>query len=293
MISQKGKVSPVVLIIILIVLGSLGGLAYFLQKERAININLQQQLTDIKEKQRITEAKLDESKNMISTLEVKLKETQTQIDSLTTDLEAEKIAKVESQNEAQRLRAELDQQKILRVNLEKQFNEAQGQFRKTQNQLSQLETQKTELEEKVKTLEAKSRDLEAKVQGIELGTIVVSPEAKQPAKKAKKAKEVKKEVKKASPAPVKEEVKRPAVVEAAVKLEGNVLVVNKDYNFVVINLGGKEGVKAGDVFGVYHNEKYIGEVKVEKVHESMSAAGLASANMKDGVNEGDKVVQKL
>jgi hypothetical protein len=148
------------------------------------------------------------------------------------------------------------------------------------------------LEEKVKNLEVKSRGLEAKVQGIELGTIVVSPEAKLSATKAKKTKEVKKAVKKA--APVKEEAKKSAApVAAAAKLEGNILVVNKDYNFVVINLGSKEGVKAGNVFGVYHNDKYMGEVKVEKVHESMSAAGLASNNMKDVINEGDKVVQKL
>lgn len=290
MANYKGKVPVIALIGILIVLGLVAGLAYFLQKEHATNISLQQQLTEIREKQKIAEAKLDESKKMISLLEVKLQETQTQIESLTTDLEAEKAAKLESLNEAERLRTELEQQKVLRTDLEKKFNEAQGEIKKSRGQLAQLELKKTELEDKVKQLEIKSRDLETKVQGIELGTIVVSPEAKQPAKKTGKAKKVTKEEKK--PAPLKE-VKKAEAVAVSEKLEGNVLVVNKDYNFVVINLGNKEGVKAGSVFNVYHNDKYIGDVKVEKVHESMSAAGFASANIKDGVSEGDKVVQKL
>jgi hypothetical protein len=71
-----------------------------------------------------------------------------------------------------------------------------------------------------------------------------------------------------------------------------VLVVNKDYNFAVINLGSKDGVALGNEFAVYRNNKFIGDMKVEKVHDAMSAAGFSSGDMKDKVSEGDKVVQK-
>jgi hypothetical protein len=74
--------------------------------------------------------------------------------------------------------------------------------------------------------------------------------------------------------------------------EGKVLVVNNDYNFIVINLGNKEGVEIGQLFSVYRGNKYIGDVKVEKVHDSMSAAGFVTPDIKDKVNEGDKVVRK-
>jgi len=70
-------------------------------------------------------------------------------------------------------------------------------------------------------------------------------------------------------------------------------VVNKDYNFVVINLGLQQGIKINDLFSVYHKEKYIGDIKVEKLHESMAAAGFVSAQIKDKISEGDKVVLKL
>lgn len=291
----KGKV-PILILAVLILLAMVlsGGLYYFLQKERMVNLSLNQQLREIQDKQVVTEAKLEESKKMISAFEVKLKENQAQIGSLTSDLEAEKSAKQESLTQVERLQTELEQQKLLRADLEKRLGDAQGQIKKSQEQFAQLETKKTELEEKVKVLETKSKDLEAKVQGIELGTIVINPEIKDAAKKAAK-KTTTKEAKKPAVKPKVQEVKKPVVVVPAVApvaSDGSVLVVNKDYNFVVINLGAREGIKAGSVFSVFHNDKYIGDVKVEKVHESMSAAGFVSSNIKEKIFEGDKVVPK-
>jgi hypothetical protein len=103
------------------------------------------------------------------------------------------------------------------------------------------------------------------VQNVELGTIVVSPET----------------------AAVSGSTKAPTA-----KLEGKVLVVNKDYNFIVINLGNKDGIAIGNIFSVLRNNKNIGEVKVEKVHESMAAAGFVTDGLKDKVAEGDLVEQK-
>jgi len=41
-----------------------------------------------------------------------------------------------------------------------------------------------------------------------------------------------------------------------------------------------------------HGGKNIGEVKVEKVHDTMSAAGFVSPELKDKILEGDSVIQK-
>jgi len=134
-----------------------------------------------------------------------------------------------------------------------------------------LDSEKQELQIKVK-------DLEAKTQSIELGNVVVSPE---PAVKATKTKK-----QNITKAPATKKVQPPKI------LEGKVLVVNKDYDFVVVNLGGKDGVRAGQIFSVYHGTKYLGDVKVEKVHDSMAAANF-SVSLKEKISEGDKVVQKV
>ncbi len=70
------------------------------------------------------------------------------------------------------------------------------------------------------------------------------------------------------------------------------MVVNKEYNFVVINLGSKDGVSLGDMFTLVRGKSSIGDIKVEKLHDSMSAAGFISEDLKNKVREGDKVVKK-
>lgn len=296
MIGQKARTFTVLLaLLILISLSLVGGLFYLLQKERDISASLNQQLEETKAKQRIIEAKLEDSKKMISEFELKIKDNQIQIDSLTSDLQAEKDARQEALNQLEGLRAELEQQKNIRTDLENKLTQAQSDANKAYAQLNELEAKKTELEEKAKQLEIKSNDLEARLQGIELGTIVVKPKAaEQPKKKVEKpAKE--KKVSKTAIVETKKEAeepkeKPPAAVVAS--LEGTVVANNKEYNFVVINLGSKEGVKINSIFSIYHNDKYVGDVKIEKVHDFMSAAGYLSEEIKDKIFEGDRAIQK-
>jgi len=268
--TQKASASIAILIVLIVISLSLAGGGFYLyQKERATNLELQDKIQEITTKQRITENRLEESKKSISDLQLKLQEAKLQMNTLSNDLQQEKTARLEAQNKIEQLRVDLEQQKGLRSDLEKKLNQAQDDVRKTQAQLKQLESQKTELEVKVK-------ELQIQPQGVELGKIVVSPETA-PSKSAVKATQIASEKKEKKPT----------------ALEGKVLVVNKDYNFVVINLGSKDGVGLGNVFSLYHNNKYLGDVKIEKIHDSMAAAGFVSGDIKDKVNEGDKVVQKV
>lgn len=246
-----------------------GRVFYLLQKEHARNLVLQGELGDIKTKQRITETKLEESKKIISKLESNLRETKAQIDTLTSNLEQEKTAKEEALAQTKQLKLELEQQEKLRLILEDKLTQAQGDAKRIEAQLKESESKKTELETKIKDLEAKSKS------AVELGKIVVVPEATLPTEMTPGSNSEKQEKKAVSP-----------------RLEGKVLVVNEDYKFAVINLGTKDGVDIGDMFSVYHNNKYIGDVKVEKVHDSMSAAGFVSSETKGKINEGDKVLLK-
>jgi hypothetical protein len=61
---------------------------------------------------------------------------------------------------------------------------------------------------------------------------------------------------------------------------------------VVISAGSKDGVDVGDEFTIYHGNTNIGDVKVEKLQEAMSAAGFISDDIKDKVREGDRAVKK-
>lgn len=170
----------------------------------------------------------------------------------------------DSQAQIDRLTAELDMERVAKqqaetqvLDLEQKLSAAQEDMRTIQEKLKTLESRKTELEVEVK-------DLGAQVKKVELGKIEVKP-----------------------PAQEKEETKA-----ITLPLEGKILVVNKDYNFAVINLGQKDGVSVDDVFSVYHQKQYVGEIKVMKVHEAMAAADFLSKEMKNEIVEDDQVVRK-
>jgi len=269
--------TPIVILVVLIiaVLSLAGGGFYLYQQERAKNLQLQDQIEEISTKQRITETKLKESEKLISDLQLKLKDASSQIDILNTGLQQEKTARQEALAKMDQLRMDLEQQKKSRSDLETKLNQAQTDVRKTQAQLRELESQRVELETKVKNLETES-------QGVELGKIEVVPEAVVSKAKTKRI---------PAPSPTVTEKKEKAA-PAISAVEGKVLVINKDYNFVVMNLGSKDGIKIGNTFAIYHNNKYVGDVKVEKVHDSMAAAGVISGDI-NKVSEGDKIVQKV
>ncbi|MDD4894028.1 MAG: hypothetical protein PHW54_01775 [Candidatus Omnitrophica bacterium] len=266
------------ILLIVLSLAFAGSGFYLLQKEKVRSANLQEQLDSLKTKLSAAEARLEEYKKTISTLDAKLKDAQTNIDTLTATIDQETKAKQEALDQVRQLRADLEQQKQLRSDLETKLQQVQKDTDSVQAQLKDLNAQREKLQAKIKDLEAQAQQAQAaQSKGVELGTIVVGSDTagKVPAKPADKPSAKQSKQQKSAPA-----------------LEGKVLVVNKDYSFVVINLGNKDGVAVGNVFALYHGNKYLGDIKVEKVHDSMSAADFGSPSMKDAVAEGDKVVFK-
>ena len=243
------------------------GAFYSYQNEHAKSIRLQAQVDELTSRQRTTEAKLEDAKKTVTRLQLELQEVKGQIDTLSKDLAQEKSSRLEASNKLEQLKADLEKQKTLRQDLEDKLNLASTEGKKIKEQVKVIQQQKDELEAKLKELESGSN-------GVELGKVVVNSEVLQekPASMLSKA-----------------EKKSEALKEKT--LEGKVMVVNKDYNFAVINLGSKDGVKTDDVFLVYRGGKVIGELKVEKVHESMAAAGF-SEDLKNIIGENDKVAQK-
>ncbi len=64
------------------------------------------------------------------------------------------------------------------------------------------------------------------------------------------------------------------VIKPASAITGKIIKVNKEYAFVVVNLGSQHNIKVGDVLSVYRNDEFIGNAQVEKGEEKMSAAAI-------------------
>ncbi len=282
---MNNKMKLVIIGLLGISLVVLAGGYYLLNQEKTKSLSLQSEIDSLKEQQEIYKKKLDESKKLADSLEAKLQGTKALVDKLTIDLEQEKANKQGIQSELEYVSSDLEQQKSLRSELEKKLSKSQVDVKSLENKINELNAKKQELETKV-------QDLESQVKKVELGTIIVAPEqspqslVKEEAYKPQAAKS--KEVKRGA---VKE-AKAEKPVEPAASLEGKISVVNAEYNFTVINIGAKDGVNLEDIFAVYRNNEYLGDVKVIKVHDAMSAADFLSAGIKDKIAEGDKVVRK-
>jgi myosin heavy subunit len=260
---EEKKNNAVIILIVLIAISLVlaGGTFYSLTQAKKKNLELDQQLQELTVKHSATLMELDESKTKISSLQASVSEAEIKLSTLKGSLDKEKTAKEQAIAQLSQIKADLEKEFGVKGELEKKLAVSENALKDMQSrvdemdkQLKGMESQKTDLEKKVKNYEAKFGD-------VALGTIIVNPEA-------------------------------PAAKKSAAKMEGRVLVVNKDYNFAVINLGTKDNLAAGSVFTVFHNNKNIGELKVEKVHEAMSAAGFGSDAVKEKIAEGDRVELK-
>jgi len=287
--SEKGKSAVIILVVLLILSLSAAGGAYFLfQQEHKRNLILQDDLEEIKTRQKISESRLEEAKLMLAALDGRLKDTRGEIKALAEMLEVEQGKKGEAMAQVEILRVDLDEQRRLRIQLEDDLTYTQETLTDTQGQLDDLGSQKSELEAQINDLKARSTNLEDKMEGVELGKIVVNRDKM--ASKEKSGGWWPWGRKKEEPAKVEEP--QPQTNVPAGQMQGEILIVNRDYNFVVMNLGLKDGVAVGDLFSLYHDNKYIGDVKISKIHDSMAAADFLSDEAKNLAAEGDKVITK-
>jgi hypothetical protein len=75
------------------------------------------------------------------------------------------------------------------------------------------------------------------------------------------------------------------VVKSKEKLTGKVLVVNRDFHFLVIDLGRKNNISVSDEFVVYNGSLEVGRVQIERVYEAMSTASILSGSQEDKISE--------
>lgn len=79
------------------------------------------------------------------------------------------------------------------------------------------------------------------------------------------------------------------VIKPGSVLSGKITMVNKDYAFVIVNLGNQHNLKVDDVLSVYRNNKFLGRVKVERADKKMSAAAILPEWQNAGFEENDVV----
>lgn len=82
------------------------------------------------------------------------------------------------------------------------------------------------------------------------------------------------------------------VVKAAPSLQGRVMVVNREFDFVILDLGKEDNLKVGAILSIYRQDKLIARVQVERVDEQLSAAAILPQWKNAEIKEND-IVREL
>ncbi len=257
---SSGKVAVIVLgIFTLLSIAGAGVAVFFQMQERAVRLAREKELRTVKAENTKLQDQLAEVTTIKEQLEGELTLAHADLQQTVERLAEEQQAKDElakavegRQQEVDRLSKDLEQVRTERTQLTQRIAQLTEQQKTLQAQFNQTEAAKTELEEKV-------LELSQTQPTVELETVVVTDSGAAGAL--------------ASPGGT----------------AGQVVVVNREYDFVVMNLGKNHGLALGQEFQVVRDNQILGRVKVEKIYDELSAAAILPQSKKESIREGDSV----
>jgi chromosome segregation ATPase len=75
-------------------------------------------------------------------------------------------------------------------------------------------------------------------------------------------------------------------------LKGRIVTVNKEHNFVVIDLGKQDGINIGNNFNVYRGETLLGSVEIIQARDRIAAADIKDLKEGMSIEINDTVVKR-
>lgn len=254
-----------VLLVVFSIVSAVAAVFSFVGKEREYmkRLLLEDKLAATLKDKRNLEKDISSSKKEKEDLDAQIKDTEAKLKELISDVDAEKeksksalLDLAAKEDRIKELQEDIEKEKKEKLAISKKLEDLEFDYAKATSDVSRLKKEKTELEKRLSDLKERSVDLDR---------IVVKPDAKPvPGRLA---------------APVKE------------LLRGRILVVNKEYTFIVTDLGKDDEVKKGMVFEVKDARESLGKAKVDKVYDTMSSATVLPGSKISRMKKGDLIIE--
>jgi hypothetical protein len=231
--------------------------------------------------------------------------------SLQTNLTAADAAR--NKAEQNRMAAEKEAKAKAAAAAEANTKAAEAEVRATaiQNELTQLQTEKNDLQTKLQANQAEVASLTRRIEEAGGSTAPHSdnPGAASPAEMQAQLDEARRQLESAErentflsdkirvaqeqAARIEEERKRRREASSSRPgIRGTILAVNQAYNFVVLNLGGRQGVEPNSEMLVIRDGTVIGKIRISSVEPSSAIGDIVTSSLERGVQvqPGDVVV---
>lgn len=186
-------------------------------------------------------------------------------------------------------------------------NDNEGKIAQAESQLVQMQKERNDLQNKLQAAQADVSSLQAQLEAT-AGKPPDNPGAPSTTELQAQLDEARRQLENAEhenaflsekirtaqdrPVPAEEEKRHRPAVAAKVGVRGTVLAVNQAYNFVVLNLGGRNGVETNAEMLVLRDGTLIGKIRVSSVEPSTAIGDIVTSSLARGVQvqPGDTVV---
>lgn len=292
--NNAGKTITIFLGLIVVLLVSTASISIFLlnketEKRKAVDAALNDAQGSISRLQ----GDLKVAQNKAFVLEEKNKEADTRINSLEEELDVEKGLKEAMKTENAKLKQDLDtvllEKDALQADKDKLAADFQEKEKVSQQELQTRDSRVKELETKVADVEKQLTEANAAIEKTKQDQAAAEAAAAAAATAAKPAEGSEAAVEDSA---TKEVELDKIIVSKSDSSKGRILSVDKETEFVIFDMGSKSGVKQGDVLSVMRGDDYLGDIKVSRVQEEMSAADLIPPFSSRMVRKNDNVVPK-
>ena len=186
--------------------------------------------------------------------------------------------------------------------------DTEGKASKAENELAQAQKEKADLQTKLQSNEAEIASLQKRIEEAGAKPPESNPGAASPAELQAQLDEARRlldgaEREKAllsdkldsvqnRSVQLEQETKRRDTSTGRLGVRGTVLAVNQAYNFVVLNLGGRQGVEANSEMLVLRGGTLIGKIRISSVEPSTAIGDIVTSSLARGVQvqPGDTVI---
>jgi len=257
--SKTFKIVLILLIVVSVVSAAIAVIG-FMAKEREYmkRLIVEDKLAATLKEKRALEKDLETAKSAKDQSEAKVTKLEEKFKSVTADLEGIKqkgeaaIADLETKKtELAKIKIDLDSEKKEKLAISKKLDALQADYDKTKKEAVRLTNEKIDLEKKVRELQEK--------QSVNLDKIVVNPNEGSQAREP--------------------------------LMQGKVLVVNKEYSFIVTDIGQDKNIKKGMKFDVMDGQRFLGQAEIDKVYDTMSSAAMLPGARINDMKKGNVIVE--
>ena len=268
--NSTGRTSTIFIILIALLLISSTAIGFFMyQKENQMRKHLESQLEDSKQTQEKLAADLKDAKNQLLLLQDKNKEADNKINSLMDEMELNEGLRNALKKENSSLKEAIEAAKKEKDAIRAELDEKAKNFQENQELLRAQLSKAKDIQDRIKDIDQSSSRQDS------TDDVSMSNRAEM-----------------LPPVQNKDKMELGKIVVGENSDKGRILSVDKESEFVICNLGSAQGLRLGDLLSVYREDQYLGDIKISRVQDEMSAADFVSPLSSAKVHKNDIVIPK-